>query len=349
MKAVFAIPGDKDRRTGGFIYEATVLRVLNEIGCATAHLELPDSFPQPTAADMDTTLAALRSVPADQVIILDGLVFGAIDPDGLAAVAAPVIAMIHHPLGLESGIDPALAAHLLRNEAAALQHAAAIVVPSPHTADILTRQFGADPAKITIALPGFDRPSRAPQPAEPPLILSVGLLAFRKGHDVLLDALAQITDLPWQAEIIGKRHDDATADNLIRQRDQLGLSDRVTFKGELSAAALSERFSAAHLFALATRYEGYGMVLSEAMFYGLPVIATRVGAVPDTMGDAGILVDNEDATGLAAAMRVILTDPAHHAALAKASLTTSAKLPTWEDTARHMAGVVDGLRGDHPS
>ena len=61
--AVFAIPGDKDRRTGGFIYEATVLNVLNDIGCLTHHLELPDSCPNPTPADMKLTLDLLRAVP----------------------------------------------------------------------------------------------------------------------------------------------------------------------------------------------------------------------------------------------------------------------------------------------
>ncbi|MEL6518285.1 MAG: glycosyltransferase family 1 protein, partial [Pseudomonadota bacterium] len=75
-KAVFAIPGNKDRRTGGFIYEARVLAELNAMGCTTRHLQLPDSFPDPTHEDMARTLTDLHAIPADQVIILDGLVFG---------------------------------------------------------------------------------------------------------------------------------------------------------------------------------------------------------------------------------------------------------------------------------
>ncbi len=342
-KAVFAIPGDKDRRTGGFIYEATVLRVLNELGCATRHLVLPDSFPDPTDADMAMTLDILRAVPANQPIILDGLVFGAIDPAGLATISAPIIAMIHHPLGLETGLSPKRAAFLRANEAAALRHVAAVIVPSSHIAEILAGDFGVDPTLITIAPPGFARPMRVPAPADPPLILSVGLLAERKGHDVLIDALALITDIPWQAEIVGKAHDLVYASALKIQVVDLGLSKRVTFGGEISATSLDRRFNAAHIFALATRYEGYGMVLSEAMQYGLPVVSCRVGAVPDTVAEAGILVPPDDPTAFAAALRKVLTNPQEHARLATIAGDYAASLPEWDATAQRFVEVITWL------
>lgn len=344
-RAIFAIPGDKDRRTGGFIYEATVLQKLNEIGCNTRHMVLPDSFPNPTPEDMAETLTALRSVPADVPIILDGLVFGSIAPEGLADVSAPVIAMVHHPLGLETGLSPDRAKFLQRNEAAALQHVVHVVVPSPHTEAILVRDFGADPAKITVALPGFARPDLAPAPLDPPLILSVGLLAARKGHDVLIDALALIRDLPWQAEIVGKTHDPVTAADLRTQVDECGLSDRVRFLGELSEIALGQRYNAASIFALATRYEGYGMVLSEAMQYGLPVVSCAVGAVPDTVGDAGLLVPVDDPVAFGDVLRRLLADPVEMTRLGATSRDRAARLATWEDTARIFVDVITRIEG----
>ncbi|WP_299734586.1 glycosyltransferase family 4 protein [uncultured Roseobacter sp.] len=343
-QAVFAIPGDKDRRTGGFIYEASVLRVLNKIGVETAHLQLPDSFPEPTASDMATTLDALCEVPADQAIILDGLVFGAIDPAGLAQVRAPVIAMIHHPLGLETGLPSDRAAFLRANEAAALKHAAHVIVPSPHTAEVLVQQFGARPEHISVAPPGFDRPLVRRRPANPPLILSVGLLAERKGHDVLLDALSLIKDLNWQAAIVGKAHDAAVAKALRDQCDSLGLTDRVRFAGELDAPALTATFNAAHIFALATRYEGYGMVLSEAMLFGLPVVSCDVGAVPGTVGAAGILTPADNPTRFASALRQLLEKPEtarHYSGLSKAR---AEDLPTWTMTAQVFEQVIGRLR-----
>lgn len=342
-QAVFAIPGDKDRRTGGFIYEATVLRVLNEIGCATRHLVLPDSFPDPTPSDMDATLEALRAVPPHQPIILDGLVFGAIDPGGLATVPAPIIAMIHHPLALETGLSTERSGFLHANEAAALRHTAHVIVPSPHTAEILTRDYGVARDQITIALPGFTRPVLAPAPIDPPLILSVGLLAARKGHDVLIAALEQLQDLEWQAEIVGKRHDPSYARALQIQVEAAGLSDRLRFLDEISADVLNARYNAASIFALATRYEGYGMVLSEAMQYGVPVVSCAVGAVPDTVGDAGLLVPAEDAVAFSRAIRDLLEKPATLAHFSEAARAHAAGLPQWQDTAECFFDVVKRL------
>lgn len=347
-EAVFAIPGDKDRRTGGFIYEATLLRVLNEIGCTTAHLELPDSFPDPTAADMAETLRLLGDVPSGQPIILDGLVFGAIAPEGLARVTAPVIAMIHHPLGLEAGLTPDRAAFLRANEAAALRHTAHALVPSPETARLLVAEFGADPARVTVAQPGFRRPVVDRRPATPPLILSVGLLAPRKGHDVLLRALAALRDLPWQAEIVGKAHDTATETALFALRDALDLGQLVTFRGELQAADLEALFNAASVFALATRYEGYGMVLSEAMFYGLPVVSCAVGAVPDTVGDAALLVPPDDSAAFSDALRKVLVKPEVAADYGARAVEFSRTLPAWEATAGIAARVIRSLAAARP-
>ncbi|KIC44934.1 glycosyltransferase family 4 protein [Tateyamaria sp. ANG-S1] len=343
-KAVFAIPGDKDRRTGGFIYEARVLQALNDIGCPTAHLQLPDSFPDPTATDMRQTLDMLRAVPADQPIILDGLVFGAIDPDGLAAVQAPVIAMIHHPLGLETGLSHDRAAFLLQNETAAIRRADHIIAPSPETSRVLTERFGAKPGSITCAPPGFDRPPVARQIAETPLVLSVGLIAPRKGHDILLSALALIQELPWRAEIVGGVHDPAYAEALRRQSTELGLDRRVTFAGEIDDDTLISRMNSASIFALATRYEGYGMVLSEAMLFGLPIVTCDAGAVATTVGDGAIVVPKEDPAAFADALAQLLSNPSAAEALGQSALEQSKILPRWEDTAKVFAHVIVGLK-----
>ncbi|WP_422072432.1 glycosyltransferase family 4 protein [Tranquillimonas rosea] len=342
-RAVFAIPGDMHRRTGGFIYEARLLRTLNQIGVPTAHLELPAGFPDPTDAEMEATFAALAAVPADTPVILDGFVSGTIDPRGLARISAPLIAMVHHPLGLEAGLPPERAAFLKRNEAAALRHFAHILVPSAETARLLADEFGADPARITVAPPGFDRPVLDPRPAEPPLILSVGLLAPRKGHDVLIEALSRLTDIPWQAEIVGKAHERSTAEDLRHQVAARDLVGRVRFSGELDDNALAARFNAATIFALATRYEGYGMVLSEAMLYGLPIVSCDTGAVPGTVGDAAHLVPRDDPDAFADALRMLLEVPSEAERLAARARCRAAMLPSWTDTARIAARAISSL------
>ncbi|MDU9004376.1 glycosyltransferase family 4 protein [Sedimentitalea todarodis] len=341
MKAVFAIPGDMHRKTGGFIYEAEVLAALNRIGVQTMHLQLPDSFPDPSPHDMATTLAALAKVPANIPVILDGFIAGTIDPYGAAQLAAPLLAITHHPLGFETGLTTARASLLVEKERAALAQMAHVIVPSPHTAAILCSDFGLDEQDITVAPPGFSRPpAHIALPQTPPLILSVGLLAPRKGHDTLLAALAEIVDLPWCADIVGKAHDAATTDALHQLRADLGLDDRVTFSGEIDSASLRARFGAATLFALATRYEGYGMVFGEAMLCGLPIVSCDTGAVPQTVGDAGILVPPGDAGAFGAALRQMLTDADTRVTYASASAQQGSALPTWEDTAQIIANVI---------
>lgn len=343
-EVVFAIPGDHRQKTGGYIYEATVLDTLPAIGCATRHLRLSGGFPTPDAQDMADALDHLCAVPSDQVILLDGFLVGTLEPDRLSAVRAPMVGLVHHPLGLETGLAAERAAFLRANERRVLARMHHILVPSPHTAAVLRRDFGVPGDKLTIARPGFARPAVRSAPAFPPLVLSVGLIAPRKGHDTLIRALGQIRDLAWRAEIVGKTFDTAHSATLRDLRDGLGFAGRVSFTGQLDDTELADRFASATVFALATKYEGYGMVLSEAMLHGLPVVSCAAGAVPDTVGDAGLLVPVDDHAAFAAALRRVLSQPAAAADLRDKALRKAADLPTWNDTARLIAQTLRKVR-----
>jgi len=345
--AAFAIPGDLDTRTGGYIYERRLLEELRASGRQVDHLRLGASFPDPTAAEMASAVAACASVPADRPLIIDGLVFGAIDTAGLGRVRAPVVAMIHHPLALEAGLTERRAAHLEAREHANLGLAAHVVVPSPHTAEVLRTRYDVPAEKITLALPGVDRPAPLPDRSTgtgPLQILAVGILHPRKGHDLLLDALAMVSDRPWQALIVGKPHDADYALALREQRDVLGLAGRVGITGELDDAALDAAWRSADVFALETRYEGYGMVFAEAQVRGLPIVSCRVGAVPDTVPpETGLLAPPDDPVAFAESLARLLDDAVLRQALAEGSLAAGAALPRWQDTAAAMEQVLDRL------
>jgi len=341
-RAAFALPGSIAARTGGTIYDARVLAALRTAGRDVALLELDGGFPCPDATAMTAALDRLGALRADCPVIVDGLAFGALDPAGVARIAAPIVALVHHPLALETGMAPEMAARLVRTETANLARAAHVIVPSPHTADVLRRDYAVPADRLTVARPGIDRPQTASRPVSPPLILSVGLLAPRKGHDVLLRALAAIADRDWQAVIVGRNHDGRTGTDLAARACDLGLADRVRFAGELPGAALDRLYAGASVFALATRYEGYGMVFAEALVRGLPVVACRTGAVPDTVPDgAGVLVAVDDVAGFAAELARLLDDPGHRAALAAEAARYGATLPGWDDTAALFARVLD--------
>jgi len=340
----FAIPGDIDTVTGGYIYERRLLEELRVLGHDVQHIQLGASFPDPTAPDMDHAIAALEVVPSTRALILDGLVYGSIDTAGLARVRAPIVAMIHHPLALETGLGPAQRDHLFATERANLAMAAHVLVPSRHTADILARDYAVPAERITIAQPGNRRPTGTRTPTDPPLILSVGILHPRKGHDILLRALAEMTDTPWRAVIVGSDYDPEHARDLARLLDQLGLQGRVTLAGRIPQAELDALFAQACLFVLATRYEGYGMVFDEALTWGLPIVSCATGAVPQTVPkDAGLLVPIDAPAPLAAAMARLLSDEGLRRTMGKAASRAGATLPTWQDTARTAGRVLDDL------
>jgi len=345
--AAFAIPGDITRRTGGFIYERSLLEALRAGGRDVTLVNVPGSFPTPTERDIRVTLEALQTVPSNRPLILDGFLSGTLPTDGLAAIPAPWIAMTHHPLALETGLTPERADWLEQRERANLSLAHHVLVPSPHTSDLLQVRYGVPDHKITVVLPGFARPPSVAAPkgrTDPPLILAVGLLAPRKGHDTLLDALARIGALEWEAVIVGGIHDAAYARELQRQRDRLGLVSQVRLAGELEGPELEALFSKASIFALATRYEGYGMVFAEALLHGLPIVGCRGGAVSDTVpAEAGLLVDVDDVTGFSEAMRDLLTDPQKRTRMAEAARAAGARLPTWSQQAKLVGGVLDRL------
>ncbi|MEE4362112.1 MAG: glycosyltransferase family 4 protein [Pseudomonadales bacterium] len=340
--AVFAVPGDLETLTGGYLYDRRLLAALRALGRDVAHLALGASFPEPTPADSAEAAARLAAVPANCPVLIDGLALGAMDPALLKGMTAPIVALVHHPLAHESGLDAARRDRLARTERANLARAAHVVVPSSHTAALLTADYGVAPDRITIARPGTDRPPQPRVKADPPLILSVGIQVPRKGHDVLLRALARVTDRSWQAVIVGSPLDTDHAAVLARLVAELGLTDRVRLAGAVSVEALAALYGEAFLFALATRYEGYGIVFDEAMAHGLPIVTCATGAVPDTVAPgAGVLVPAEDDEAFAAALARLLDDEVMHAETAAASAAAGAALVGWDDAARRVADVFD--------
>jgi len=346
--AALAVPGDITTVTGGYIYDRLLLDELRIAGRDVSLLQLPDDFPFPTPQAMEQALAQLQALPADTPVIIDGLAFGALTTAGVARIAAPIVALVHHPLALESGLPAEQQQHLWQTERDNLRYARQILVPSPHTRAILIERYDVPAERIHVALPGIAQPVQVEPSAKegPPLILSVGILHPRKGHDVLIDALARIADLDWQAEIVGNPWEEGHSAALQDRIESSGLSSRVNLAGRVTPEVLDRLYRQAAIFALATRYEGYGIVFNEALVHGLPIVSCRTGAVPDTVpADAGFLVERDDPAAFADALRVLLTDHERRAAMAKAAKERGGALATWAQTARIAAVALDAAIG----
>jgi glycosyltransferase involved in cell wall biosynthesis len=340
-EVIFAIPGDLDTPTGGYLYDRRVLALLQEAGFPIRHLALPGGYPAPSADDLAETARLVAAMPADAVLLIDGLAYGAMPEALIRGFGRAIVALVHHPLGLESGSSPERQAALIVSETRALALARHVIVTSPLTARVLASDFGVAPERITVAEPGTEPALRARGTGEPVQILAVGAVSPRKGYEVLVAALATLKDLPWQATIVGAldRNPDAVA-ALRHAIAGAGLADRIALAGAVAEAAREEYYRRADLFVSASLYEGYGMGLAEAMARGLPLVASTGGAADETASAGALKVPPGDVAALARALRQAIADRELRARLAQDSWAAGQRLPRWPDTSARIAHAL---------
>lgn len=380
----FVLPGDPATLTGGYLYDRRIVEGLGRIGWTVRVLRLGDDFPGASPGSLRGAEDALESIPEDAAVVVDGLALA-----DLAATLerhAPrlrVVALVHHPVADETGLDARTAARLRRDEQRACRATRGVIVTSRWTARRLAVD-GLPADRIRIVEPGTDRPERrgghddesagrtdpvsrarlglpvasaaaasAPRASgalDARRLLCVATLTERKGHLLLLEALARIADRPWRLDCVGSAARDPVTAAAVRARiADLGLDGRVALHGEVSRDRLDELYRHAHAFVLPSFLEGYGMAHAEALAHGLAIVSTNAGAVPDTVGDAGLLVPPGDVDALAAALARLLDDDALHAALSARARERGAALPTWADASERFASAVAALAGLSPS
>jgi glycosyltransferase involved in cell wall biosynthesis len=347
----FLVPGRLDQLTGGYIFDRHVVEGLRKGGREVAVVELAGSFPDADATARRAVAEALAALPDGAAAVIDGLaLLGAADCLAAAARRLRLVAFVHHPLAQETGLPAAASARFAALEAALLREMRGVICPSAATAAAL-RGYGVSPGRIAVVPPGTDKPSDGAEasrqrPAEAALrLLSVAAVTPRKGHLVLVAALARLADLGWRLRCVGSLTRDAAAAAALRRSiDETGLADRVTLVGECPPAALAAEYRAADCFVLPSFHEGYGMVFAEALAHGLPVVAARAGAVPEIVSErAGLLVPPGDVAALAAALRRLVLDGDLRRRLAAGALAAGAALPDWRQSVRDWAAACDRL------
>jgi glycosyltransferase involved in cell wall biosynthesis len=170
-----------------------------------------------------------------------------------------------------------------------------------------------------------------------------------KGHDVLLDALSMLGDLRWHWQCVGSlERDPAFAEDLRRRALDGGLRGRVRFSGPQTGTDLARSYDSADVLVLPSRAETYGMVVTEALARGLPVVAAEVGGVPEALGHGadgarpGLLVPPADPGALRDALRLWLENDGLRRRLRRAARERRASLSPWSTTTAVVADVLAG-------
>jgi glycosyltransferase involved in cell wall biosynthesis len=332
---------DPARPSGGNTYDRRVCDGLAALGWAVREHAVAE-------ADHAALARAVQAIPDGAVVLLDGLVASPA-PEALVPHARRLrqVVLVHMPLG-----DRAAGNGVRAREREVLAAAAAVVTTSAWARRRLGELYALPADRVQVAEPGVDPAGLAPGTAAGDALLCVAALTPDKGHDVLLDALATATDLSWRCACVGSLvRDPAFADGVRRRARNSGLGDRVRFPGPRTGPELDRVYAAADLLVLASHAETYGMVVTEALARGLPVLVAEVGGVTEALGHGqdgtrpGLLVPPGDPAALGAALRSWLGDAKLRGRLRRAARERRASLRGWPATTSVLAGVLAGAAG----
>lgn len=360
------LPGPLEQRTGGTIYDRRMVEGLRHRGRTVEVHSLPaGAFPGPTPEGEAALEGVLAGLPDGAIVLLDGLAAGA-HPAPLERHGRRLrlMALVHHPLADETGMDEPRRRELARLEARGLKACRGAITTSEHTAATLAADYAVPQDRLRPVPPGLDPapPAAGPPPGHPPLVLCVGSVTPRKGHDVLVEALTAVAHAPWECICAGSlARDPVWSHRVLRDVAERGLQGRIRFPGEVDPGELDRLYHGASLFVLPSRHEGYGMALTEALARGLPVVSTTAGAIPGTVPPhAGRLVPPGDAPALARVLGELLgvepgdgaSSPDGGAGLraqwSKAARAYAAELGRWEDRVADLEAALQGLLREAP-
>jgi glycosyltransferase involved in cell wall biosynthesis len=336
------------RPSGGNTYDRHLCRGLASLGWSVHEHAVPGCWPRPDASSFAALAAVVHRIPDDAVVLLDGLV-ASTAPEVLVPQARRLrlVVLAHMSLGHRPPEGRADDARM--RERAVLSAAAAVVTTSAWTRRRLLELHALPAERLHVAEPGVDSADLAAGTAGGGALICVAAVTFDKGHDVLLDALQTLSDLSWRCVCVGSLdREPRFVEDLRRRALDGGLGERLYFAGPRTGPDLDRSYAAADLLVLASRAEGYGMVVTEALARGLPVLAAEVGGVIEALGHGadggrpGMLVRPGDAAALGAALRAWLEDAELRRRLRRAASQRRGSLSGWSTTASAVAAVLEG-------
>lgn len=331
--------------SGGNTYDLRICAAMRAAGRQVRMRPVDGAWPRPDAAARERLDQVLGAVPDGAVVVCDGLVACGV-PEVVAPHAARLrlAVLVHLPLADETGLPAAVADELAARERATLTAASVVLVTSGWAARRVAQAHDLAAERVRVVSPGVEEAPLG-EDGDGSRLLCVASVTPRKGHDLLVEALAAVWDLPWECRCVGPSPDEAYLARLQRLVRASDLAGRVGFGGPLTAAQLTAAYAAADLVVLSSRAETYGMVVTEALAHGRPVLATAVGGVPEAVGGEGPgLLVAPTAAAIADGLRRWLTEAQLRRTLREAARRRRVTLTGWPEAARELTCVLDGLR-----
>ena len=344
MQICFFLPAPADAVSGGHAYDRRMIGALAGAGHEVHIIGLAGRHPFADAAAEAAARAAFAAMTEGTLAVIDGMCLPAFAPIAEAFARRRVVGLIHHPTALEPGESAAAREALRAIERQLYGTLPRIIVTSAETARQLGAEFAVAEERITIVEPGTAPAPRSPGSGGPDCaLLALGMLIARKGHDVLLRALARLPDLDWRLTIAGSdAREPGHAPELAALAAELNIAGRVRFAGELRDAALEEAWRGADIFALAPWWEGYGMAIAEALKRGVPVAITGGGAAGALVPpEAGVVAPPGDVATLSKGLRRMIFDADLRRTMAQAAFAAGTRLPSWESQCSRFLAALD--------
>lgn len=334
MTVAFIVPDIAGIPTGGNLYNRSILEAWPE-GDNPPHVI---AWPVDTAPDAPT-----GGIGPEPRIVIDSLCLK--HPEAVRALRevypdAPIVLLAHYLNCIDPRSGDRRSAEEERDLLSILDGA---MTPSRFVRDALTEE--SVPAEgIHVVSPGLDDAFRRPAPDRvgrdrPTELLTVANLLPGKGLDVLLDALDRAQDLDWIWRLVGGTDLDARYGDAFRERlRDSTFGDRVVWEGTVDRGSMPCIYDRADVFVLPSRFETCSMATREAMARGLPVVASRVGGLPENLGGeaAGCLVPPDDALALSATLRLLIADAGRREAMGAAAKRQSDRFPSWREAAQRF-------------
>jgi glycosyltransferase involved in cell wall biosynthesis len=265
----------------------------------------------------------------------------------------PLVATIHHPITIDRDLAIKASRSLWQSlgirrwysfvdtQIRVSRELSHLITDSQHSLGEITHDFHLPADKFRVIYCGVDNGIFSETPGAVReknriLVINSGDTPL-KGLKFLLEAVAELRkERPVELVIVGTPMKDGYTEGVI---EELKVGDCVSYTGKIETAELVSHYSRATMLVVPSIYEGFGLPAAEAMACGTPVISTTAGALPEVVGDAGILIPPGDTRAMMHAMQTLLNDENRRRQLGALGKERVVRLFNWDNAAKETAEV----------